>query len=373
MKKFVVLVLCFLFGTLNVLAESTSSILMEYSTGEILMDENSLEKRPPASMTKIMTLLIIMERIDSGKIKLTDEVIISDNAASMGGSQVFLQPNEVMTVDDLIKSICIASANDSAVAMAEFVAGSEEKFVNLMNEKAKELGLKNTNFENVHGLDSENHFSCSYDMAIMAKELIKHEKILNYSSIYEEYLKKNDGSSIWMVNTNKLIRYYNGLDGLKTGFTSTAGYCLTATAKRNNMRLISVVMGYDTSENRSKKTIELLNYGFNNYKLNTIFKKDIELGKIKVENGKKDYVNLKLLSDVVDLNTIDNESKYDYKINVKVINAPVKIGDIVGNLDLFKDGKKINSFDITVKENIDKANIWDYYKKNFKYIVTGYV
>jgi len=371
MKKFVVFILCFIFCILNVSASGNYNILMEYSTGEVLMDENSLEKRAPASMTKIMTLLIIMEKIDSGKIKLTDKVTISENASNMGGSQVYLQPNEVMSVDDLIKSICIASANDSAVAMAEYVAGSEEKFVGLMNEKVKALGLKNTNFENVHGLDSENHFSCAYDMAVMARELIKHKKILNYSSIYEEYLKKNDGSSIWMVNTNKLIRYYSGLDGLKTGFTSTAGYCLTATAKKNNMRLISVVMGSDTSENRSKKTIELLNYGFNNYKLNTIFNKEINLGKIKINNGKKDFVDLKLLNDVVDLNEIDNESKYDYKVNLKEIKAPIKIRDLVGKLDLYKDGKKINSFDITVKENIKKANFIDYYKKNFKYLISG--
>lgn len=371
MKKFVVLILCFLLLGLNVYAEGTSNILMDYSTKKVLVDENSLEKRAPASMTKIMTLLIIMERIDEGKIKLTDKVTISENASNMGGSQVYLQPNEVMSVDDLIKSICIASANDSAVAMAEFVAGSEEKFVKLMNDKAKELGLKNTNFENVHGLDSDNHFSCAYDMAIIASELIKHEKILNYSSIYEEYLKKNDGSSIWMVNTNKLIRYYTGLDGLKTGFTSTAGYCLTATAKRNDMRLISVVMGYDTSENRSNKTIELLDYGFNNYKLNTIFRSDIDLGQIKIKNGKKDYVDLKLESDVVDLNEKDTDSKYDHKVNLKDIKAPVYVGDVVGKLDLFKDGKKINSYDITVKESIKKANFFDYYMKNFRYIVSG--
>ena len=362
MKKFVVFILCFLFCTINVYAEGTSSILMEYSTREVLMDENSLEKRAPASMTKIMTLLLIMEKVDSGKIKLSDKVTISENASNMGGSQVFLQPNEVMKVDDLIKSICIASANDSAVAMAEFIAGSEEKFVKLMNEKAKELGLKNTNFKNVHGLDTEDHYSCAYDMAIMASELIKHEEILNYSSIYEEYLKKNDGSSIWMVNTNKLIRYYTGLDGLKTGFTESAGYCLTATAKRDDMRLISVVMGYDTSENRSKKTIELLDYGFNNYKLSVVFDKDIKLGKIKVNKGKLDYVDLKLVSDVVDLNEIESEAKYDHKVNV---------GDIVGKLELFKDGKKVNSFDITVSENVMKANMWDYYKKNFNYIVSG--
>ena len=372
MKKFVVFILLMFIFSLNVFAEEKKySILMEYSTGKILMDENSLEKRAPASMTKIMTLLLIMEKIDQGKIKLTDEVTISENASNMGGSQVFLQPGEVIKVEDLIKSICISSANDSAVAMAEYVGGSVEKFVDMMNKKAKELDLKNTNFVNVHGLDDDSHYSCPYDMAIMARELIKHENILKYSSTYEEYFKKNDGSSVWMVNTNKLIRHYKGLDGLKTGFTDTAGYCLTATAKRNGMRLISVVMGSDTSENRSKSTVELMDYGFNNYKLNTIYNKNIKLGKVKVLNGKKDYVDLKLVSDVVDLTTILEESKYDYKMNIDEIKAPVSVGDVVGKLTLFKDGKKIDTFDITVKESIKKANILDYYKKNFKYIISG--
>lgn len=374
MKKFVVFILLMFLFSLNVFAEEKKySILMEYSTGKILMDENSLEKRAPASMTKIMTLLLIMEKIDQGKIKLTDEVTISENASNMGGSQVFLQPGEVIKVEDLIKSICISSANDSAVAMAEYVGGSVEKFVDMMNKKAKELDLKNTNFVNVHGLDDDSHYSCPYDMAIMARELIKHENILKYTSTYEEYFKKNDGSSVWMVNTNKLIRHYKGLDGLKTGFTDTAGYCLTATAKRNGMRLISVVMGSDTSENRSKSTVELMDYGFNNYKLNTIYNKNIKLGKVKVLNGKKDYVDLKLVSDVVDLTTILEESKYDYKMNIDEIEAPVNVGDVVGKLTLFKDGKKIDTFDITVKESIKKANILDYYKKNFKYIISGNV
>ncbi len=374
MKKFVVFILLMFIFSLNVFAEEKKySILMEYSTGKILMDENSLEKRAPASMTKIMTLLLIMEKIDQGKIKLTDEVTISENASNMGGSQVFLQPGEVIKVEDLIKSICISSANDSAVAMAEYVGGSVEKFVDMMNKKAKELDLKNTNFVNVHGLDDDSHYSCPYDMAIMARELIKHENILKYTSTYEEYFKKNDGSSVWMVNTNKLIRHYKGLDGLKTGFTDTAGYCLTATAKRNGMRLISVVMGSNTSENRSKSTVELMDYGFNNYKLNTIYNKNIKLGKVKVLNGKKDYVDLKLVSDVVDLTTILEESKYDYKMNIDEIEAPVNVGDVVGKLTLFKDGKKIDTFDITVKESIKKANILDYYKKNFKYIISGNV
>ena len=210
-------------------------------------------------------------------------------------------------------------------------------------------------------------------MAIMARELIKHENILKYTSTYEEYFKKNDGSSVWMVNTNKLIRHYKGLDGLKTGFTDTAGYCLTATAKRNGMRLISVVMGSNTSENRSKSTVELMDYGFNNYKLNTIYNKNIKLGKVKVLNGKKDYVDLKLVSDVVDLTTILEESKYDYKMNIDEIKAPVSVGDVVGKLTLFKYGKKIDTFDITVKESIKKANNLDYYKKNFIYIISGNV
>ena len=371
MKKFVVFILLFCIFNLNV--NAAGSILMEYSTGNILMDENSLEHAAPASMTKMMTLLLVMEKIDNGKIKLTDKVTISENASNMGGSQVYLQPNEIMTVDDLIKSVCIASANDSAVALAEFVGGTEEKFVKMMNEKVKELDLSNTNFANVHGLDSDNHYSCPNDMAVIAKELLKHEKILEYSSIYEEYLKKNDGSSIWMVNTNKLIRYYNGLDGLKTGFTKNAGYCLTATAKRNNMRLISVVMGSETSETRSKETIELLDYGFNNYKLKTIFDSDIKLGTVKVNNGKKEYVELKLVDNVVDLVSIESEAKYDHKLKIKEITAPVSVGDIVGSLELYKDGKKIKSFDITVKESVKKANLWDMYKKNFKYIVSGNV
>lgn len=267
----------------------------------------------------------------------------------------------------------MATLRDSAVALAEYVGGSLDKFVKMMNDKVKELGLSNTNFENVHGLDSENHYSCPYDMAVIAKELLRHEKILEYSSIYEDYLKKNDGSSIWMVNTNKLIRYYQGLDGLKTGFTKTAGYCLTATAKRNDMRLISVVMGSETSETRSKETIELLDYGFNNYKLKTIFKNDINLGSIKIEYGKKDYVDLKLMEDVTDLVSIESDAKYDHKININTITAPVNVGDKVGVLNLYKDGKKIKSYDITVKESVKKANVWDLYKKNFKYLITGNV
>jgi len=312
-----------------------------------------------------------MEQVESGKIKLTDKVPISENASSMGGSQVFLEAGSEMTVDELIKAICIASGNDAAVAMAEFIGGSEENFVKLMNEKAKQLKMINTNYENPHGLDSENHYTSARDMAKVAKELVRHQKILEYSSTYEEYLNKPDGTSTWMVNTNKLIRHYSGLDGLKTGFTETAGYCLTATALKNDMRLITVVMGEETSEVRNKETVELLNYGFANYKKNTVLKNTDYLGEIEISNGKKENVKLKLIDDVVDLVSNQEEAKYDQRINLKEVKAPVNVGDFVGTLDLYKDEKKINSFNITVSENVKKANVWDYYKRNFKSIIGG--
>ena len=375
MKKFVVLLILLLFpyfvSAENLAANAKSAIMIEESSGKVLFENNADEKRAPASMTKVMTLLLIMEHIESGKIKLTDKVMISENASGMGGSQVFLEAGTEMTVDELIKAICIASGNDAAVAMAEFIGGSEENFVDLMNKRAKELGMKNTTYENPHGLDSSNHLTSARDMSIVARELVKHQKILDYSSTYEEYLNKPDGSSTWMVNTNKLIRYYNGLDGLKTGFTETAGYCLTATAIKNNMRLITVVMGEETSEVRNKETVELLNYGFANYKKNVVIERDVNLGTISISNSKKEIVSLKLIDDAVDLAANNEETKYAHKIILKDVKAPIKVGDVVGTLDLYKNGKKVNSFGITVSEYVKKANIWDYYKRNLKSMLNG--
>lgn len=377
MKKyiflFILLLLPYLVKAETLAVNAKSAIMIEESTGQVLFENNADEKRAPASMTKVMTLLLIMEHVENGKIKLTDMVPISENASSMGGSQVFLEAGTEMTVDELIKAICIASGNDAAVAMAEYIAGSEENFVKMMNNRAKELGMNNTNYQNPHGLDSENHYTSARDMAVVAKELVKHQKILEYSSTYEEYLKKPDGTSTWMVNTNKLIRYYSGLDGLKTGFTETAGYCLTATALKNDMRLITVVMGEESSEVRNKETVELLNYGFANYKKNTIVTTKTNLGTIQIKNGKKEYVNIKLKEDAADLTSNQSESKYDQKINLKEVKAPLKIGEVVGTLDLYKDGKKINTFEITVTENIAKANMWDYYKRNIKSMISGQI
>lgn len=375
MKKIIILLLILIIPV-TVKAEeldltAKSSILIEASTGEILSEKNSDEKLAPASMTKIMTMLLIMESLEKNEYSLEDKVNISTNAASMGGSQVFLEAGSELKVKELLKAIAIASANDAAVAMAEYTAGSTESFVNLMNEKAASLGCTNTTFKNVHGLDTEGHLTTAKDMSIMARELLKHEEILTFSSIYEEFLNKPDGSSTWMVNTNKLIKYYNGLDGLKTGFTKNAGYCLTATAKRNNMRLISVVMNEPTTEKRSSDTIKLLNYGFANYKIKVVMPKDQDLGSIEIKNGKKETVGIKLTEDATNLESISDNKKYGFNINVDKIKAPIKVGDIIGKLEIAIDGSVKKEIPITVKEDVKKANIWDLYKRNLNKILIG--
>ena len=376
-KKLVVLILISFFFIPCVSAEdlapnAKSTILIEESTGKILYEKNSDEKRAPASMTKVMSMLLIMEALDNKQISLNDEVTISQNAADMGGSQLFLQPNQTAKVEDLLKGIAVASGNDAVVAMAEKIAGSEEKFVDMMNKKAKELGLKNTQFKNPHGLDAEGHYTSAHDMAIMAKELIKHKNILNYTSIYEEYLTKSDGTKLWMVNTNKLVKFYKGVDGLKTGFTQSAGYCLTATAMKNNTRLISVVMGEDTSANRSTDTVNLLNYGFNSYKVNTIIKKEKNIAKVKVNKGKEDKVYIRTKENVNELlNVNEKAKKYILVPEVKNITAPVKVGEKVGILKIKYQNKVVKEVDLTVSKNIKKANLWDLFKRNLKMIVSG--
>ncbi len=375
MKKLLMLLLVLLFPIVvsadELAPTAESSILMEVSTGKILYESKSNEELAPASMTKIMTILLIMEAIDTQKITLNDEVLITNNAASMGGSQVFLEAGSKMKVEELLKSIAIASANDSSVAMAEHLSGTTGAFLTQMNNRCRELGCKNTNFMNVHGLDENNHYSSAKDMALMARELLKYEKILEYTTIYEEYLKKPDGSTTWMVNTNKLIRYYNGLDGLKTGFTDNAGYCLTSTAKRNDMRLISVVMKEPTPNARNSDTIGLLNYGFSNYKVKTILDTNKILGKVEVIKGKTKNVEIILKENATNLENINEEKKYTYNILTKPVKAPIKKGDIVGTLEIIESGKVISKFDITVKEDVKKANIWDLYKRNLNTILIG--
>ena len=379
MKKILLIIMSFFVLNLNVLAEedfaptAKSAILVDNLSGKVLYEKNADEKLAPASMTKLASMLIVMEAIDNGSLKFEDKVTISEEAANMGGSQVFLQAGEVYTVYDLLKSVAIASGNDAVVALAEKVGGSVGGFVDMINKRLKELGATNTNFVNPHGLDAEGHYSTARDMSIIARELLKHEKILEFTSIYEEYLEKNDGSRIWLVNTNRLVRFYDGVDGLKTGFTTTAGYCLTATAKKDNFRLISVVMGEDTTENRSSDTVKLLNYGFNTFKINIIKTKGTILGKVRIEQGKEDSVNITLLSDATELlKNTDPISEYKFNVKVKTIKAPAKNGDIVGTAEIIdQDGNIVDEVDVTVEKEIKKANILDYLLKNLKTIGAG--
>lgn len=350
-----------------------SAILLEMSTGKVLYEKNSHEQLPPASMTKVMSMLLVMEAIDEGVISLTDDVQISDTAASMGGSQVFLQAGEIYPVEELLKGVAIASGNDAVVALAEKVAGSVDFFVEKMNKKASSLGMKNTVYKNPHGLDEEGHITTAYDMSLVARELLKYEKILEYTKIYEYYMKKPDNSTTWLVNTNKLVRFYDGVDGLKTGFTEQAKYCLTATAKKNNMRLISVVMGVDSSDLRSSDTVKMLNYGFNGYKLNILKKSGEILKEVEVKKGVKNKVGLMLKEDATDLLKNDNVKKnYNFKINIESLNAPLKKGDKVGVVKIIdNEGTLIKEADVTAVESIRKANFVDYFKSNFKELLIG--
>lgn len=346
-----------------------SAILVDFNTGKVLYSKNENEPLAMASMTKVMSMLLIMEKIDDGSLKYDDIVEISTESSSMGGSQIFLNPGDKYKVIDLLKGVAMASANDAVVALAEKTYGSKEHFIEAMNKKAESLGLKNTHFVNVHGLDEEGHYSSAYDMSVMARELLKHEKILDFTRVYEEYLTKPDGSQIWLVNTNKLVRFYDGVDGLKTGFTQKAGYCLTATGKKNNLRLISVVMGEESIEKRSSDTVKLLNYGFNTFKVNLIKHKSEILGKINVQKGKKENVDVVLVNDLIELlNASDKPSNYKFKILVDKITAPVKKGDVIGKVKVLNDNDiLISEVDITVNENVLKANLWDLFKRNLKY------
>lgn len=379
MKKILIIILAFSCVIPIVKAEdslnlsSESAILMDAESSKILYEKNIDEKLPMASMAKIMSMLLIMENIENGSLKYEDKVLISENASGMGGSQVFLQAGEEYTVNDLLKCIAVSSANDAVVAMAEKISGSVDAFVTLMNEKAKSLGLENTNFANPHGLDNENHYSTAYDMAIMAKELLKHEDILRYTSIYEDYLTKPDGSQVWLVNTNRLVRFYDGVDGLKTGYTTEAGYCLTATAKKNDLRLISVVMKSPSAEERSSDTSTLLTYGFNSFKSNVIYSKDKSLGKVKIEKGKLKEVDVYLKEDATEiLSVTEKPSNYTFNIKIDKIIAPVKAGTIVGTTEIIdNEGNIIKEADIIVKIDVEKAGFLDYLKQSFKFITSG--
>ncbi|MFB5282042.1 D-alanyl-D-alanine carboxypeptidase family protein [Peribacillus sp. Hz7] len=350
------------------LAENAkSAILIERDTGTVLYDKNSNEKLSPASMTKIMTLLLIMEAIEKGELSLKEKVRTSEYAASMGGSQIFLEPGEEMTTEEMLKGITIGSANDASVAMAERLAGSEEAFVKKMNEKAAQLGLKNTKFQNATGLPVADHYSSAHDMSVMAKELLKYSLITKFTSTYEDYLREDTDKKFWLVNTNRLVKFYPGVDGLKTGYTAEAKYCLTATAKKGDMRVIAVVFGASTPKERNAQVTKMLDYAFAQYTTHPIYKKDEKLAEAKVSKGESKLVT-GVTSEPISILTKKGSTAKDFTKKITMnqdLKAPIKKGDQIGTLQLKKDGKVYVESPIIAKESVEEASWWQLYKRAF--------
>lgn len=370
MKKIIFLIMLFLpvivSANSDLAKTSKSAIMIEASTGEVIFEKDANKKLPPASMTKIMTMLLTVEAIEKDIIKWNDTVTVSEKASSMGGSQILLETGEKMKVEDLFKGVAIASGNDAAVALAEKIAGSVSLFVDMMNKRAKELGLTKTNFKNPHGLDDPNHYSCAKDMSIMAKELVKHEKVLEFTKTYDTYLRVGQPTKIWLVNTNKLVKFYSGLDGLKTGYTKEAGYCLTSTAKRDGMRLITVIMGSEDTDIRNKETTELLDYGFAQYEVDTYASVNTNLGNIKIKNGEDKVSILNPKQDITFLKKKTEEKKKNikHKIEVNKMKAPIKKGDKVGVLKILENNKVVQTIDLTINKDNKKINIINLYFRN---------
>lgn len=348
--------------------ELGGAYLCEASTGKVLFAKDEFKAASPASVTKVMTLLLVCEALEEGRINLTDTVRVSANAASMGGSQVFLEEGEKISVEDLIKSTVIASGNDSSVALAELVAGNESAFVNMMNLRAAELGLKSTHFENTTGLDDTtvDHYSCAADIATMSRELIKHTIILKYSSIWQDTIRDGEFT---LTNTNRLVRYYDGCNGLKTGSTDKAGYCITATAKRGNMQLIAVVMGAKSRDERNAAARALLDFGFANYALYE--KNESFLENAEIVRGTKETVALysTKFSFVVEKNKLQ-KIEAEFEIPEK-ISAPVSEGDVVGRIVFRLDGEQIGFCDIVCKDNVEKISFSQLFGRILKRIVCG--
>lgn len=361
--------ICFASSAAEYTAEidCTSAILMEAATGEILYEKNADEALPPASVTKIMTLLIAMESVDSGKISLEDKVTTSERAAAMGGSQVYLKVGEEMSVEELLKCVIICSANDACVALAEHIAGSEEAFVSMMNERAAALGMKNTHFENTNGLDDTvtNHVTSARDIAIMSRELLRHAKILEYSGIWMDSIRNGE---FVLTNTNRLIRFYSGANGLKTGSTSKAGFCISATAKRNGMQLVCVIMGAPTRDVRNDIARTLLDFGFASYGLYSYA--GGEVGKTAVTGGNSDTVSGAALpfSSLLEKGKAE-KVKAEVKLYDRVA-APVKEGDVIGEVIFTLEETEIGRSEIAATKSVEKIDFFTYFVRLLRRFVT---
>ncbi len=372
----VVLVLCIvgvLFVPCYALDESSltapSVVLMEETTGKVLFEKNAHEIRACASITKVMTLLLVFEAIDSGKISMTDTVTASEHAASMGGSDIWLETGESMTVDEMIKATVVASANDAAVALAEYVCGSEEEFVARMNARAKELGMNDTTFKNCNGLDEEGHLTSAYDVALMSRALMAHEKIYEYTGIWIDYLR---GGKTQLVNTNKLLKSYNGITGLKTGTTGQAGSCISATAKRDGLSLIAVVLGSATGKERFTDAAKVLDYGFANFAMYEPTVPDGACTEVKVNGGMKSSVKTTVDGGEAILISKGNQESIESKIQLKKeFTAPIAKGQTLGKVVYYEDGKEIASSPIKAQSTVEAVNFFGVLERLFRALIFG--
>ncbi len=376
MKKilcvFLIIMSVFKVNAQELVPNAKSAILIDPESKKILYEKNIYDEVSIASLTKMMGLILIFEQIDAEKIKYTDKVVASSNAANMGGSQIWLSAGEEMTVDELLKGIIMASGNDAIVAMAEYVAGSEEEFVKMMNNKVKELNLVHTHFVNPTGLDEKGHYSSAYDLAIIASELMKHEGVFKYTTLYEDYLRKNTSNKFWLVNTNKLIKTYKGADGLKTGMTDDAGYCMAVTAKRDGMRILAIVLGEKEGKVRNNETANLLDYGFNNYEVTTIKKKGDKVGEIFFDKAIPEKIDV-TISDDISIIQKKGETKKEYKSEVKLdtMKLPIISGEVIGKL-LIKDGNNIiKEVDLKSNQNMEKRSFLNLFGNILKSMYTG--
>ena len=350
-------------------ASAKAAYLMEYSTGKVIYAKNEHEKLYPASMTKMMGLLLIYEALHEGKLSWDDVITTSEHAASMGGSQVFLEVNEQMSVRDMVKSICIASANDAMVAMAEKVGGTHEGFVKQMNEKAQELNLKETHFVNATGLHDPEHYTSAYDMAIIAQALIREgdKELLEITSTYDAYIRENSDNKFWLVNTNKLLKQYPGVDGLKTGFTQEAMSCITVTAQKNNLRLIGVVMGEPTSKQRNAEMKTMLDYGFSQFEQGILYPSGTIVETKNVDNGKPSQVNLITKSDLTYVYPKGSEPKeQDRKIEITKKELPYLPGDVIGKIIITMDDGYVIEGELSVDHEVQPLEYLDLLVKSFK-------
>ena len=352
---------------------AVSGVLMEANSGKIVFAKEENKEVAVASMTKMVAQILILDAIREEKISWDDVVTVSQTAADMGGSQIYLSVGEKISIRDLFKGISMASANDATVQMAEVLAGSEAAFVEEMNQKVKGLGLKHTVFKNCTGLDEDGHYSSAYDMAMIARELVvNYPEIFEFSSVYEDYLRKDTENEFWLVNTNKLVRFYEGADGLKTGHTDAAKYCLAATAKKDNLRFIAIVLGEENSNTRNQEVMSLLDYGFNHYQMNLIKSKDEVLQTIPLDKANKESMSLVAISDIGVLSEkTATKRKYDYDIKLKKYSLPVKPGDIVGEVIVKENNKEVTSVPVTVSESVSRLSFLELFGRGFIDLVSG--